>query len=166
MLSRRHLYCSLLGGLLTCLGCTESRDERLASAQPARVLDDTDTMQDFGEFVVHFNALMTAQLDPTIAREYNIVRSRSRALINISVQTKADTGETTPVRAAVDVIALDTSGQIRPLPVREVREGAAIYYLAETSVTDAETLTFTVEATPRGVREPLSLRFRRSFFVD
>jgi len=37
-----------------------------------------ENSKDFGEYVVHFNALATDVLPPQVAREYRITRSRNR----------------------------------------------------------------------------------------
>jgi len=37
-----------------------------------------ENSQDFGDYVVHFNALNTNHLPPTVTREYGIKRSKNR----------------------------------------------------------------------------------------
>jgi len=46
--------------------------------------------QDFGEYVVHYNALNTNLITPQVAQAYGIRRSSSRALLNITVLKKDD----------------------------------------------------------------------------
>ena len=52
------------------------------------VLPATEGSKDFGDYVVYFNAMNTDQLTPEIAREYEIVRSKSRAMLNVSIHRK------------------------------------------------------------------------------
>ncbi len=52
------------------------------------VLPATESSKDFGDYVLYFNALNTDQLTPDIAREYGIVRSKSRAMLNVSIHRK------------------------------------------------------------------------------
>ena len=40
--------------------------------------------QDFGDYVVHYNALNTNLIPPQVAQSYGIQRSPNRALINIT----------------------------------------------------------------------------------
>ena len=40
---------------------------------------------DIGDHVVHFSAQSTDQLPPEVARAYNIVRSKNRAMLNVSI---------------------------------------------------------------------------------
>ena len=56
------------------------------------VLPATESSRDFGDYVVYFNALNTEQLTPEIARQYEIVRSKSRALLNVSIHRKQENG--------------------------------------------------------------------------
>jgi len=120
--------------------------------------------QDFGDYVVHYNALSTDFLSPEVARNYGITRSRNRALINISILKKSLGVGTEPQLAEVDGKAVNLRGQSRALDFREVRDGSAIYYLSETGINDGETLDFTINATPAG-GSPLTVRFRQEFFT-
>lgn len=130
------------------------------------VLGATESSYDFGDYVVHFNALTTDQLSPDIAGEYSIVRSPSRAMLNVNIQRKSDSEATASVAGTVDASAVNLSGQLSELLVREIREADAIYYIAEMPVIDSESLIFTVEITPEGETSPLTLRFQKQFFVD
>ena len=47
-----------------------------------------ENSQDFGDYVVHFNALNTSHLPPGATREYDIKRSKNRGMINIAVLNK------------------------------------------------------------------------------
>ena len=69
---------SLLGLVSACGGPTES--SAVPEAQPAGA-----TSTDIGDHVVHFSAQSTDQLPPEVARAYNIVRSKNRAMLNVSV---------------------------------------------------------------------------------
>ncbi|MFN2348260.1 MAG: DUF4426 domain-containing protein [Thioalkalivibrio sp.] len=120
--------------------------------------------QDFGDYVVHYNALSTDFLSPEVARNYGITRSRNRALINISILKKSLGVGTEPQLAEVNGKAVNLRGQSRVLDFREVRDGSAIYYLSETGINDGETLDFTINATPTG-GSPLTVRFRQEFFT-
>ena len=149
---------------LTAAGCggTDSG----AADDGIEVLAAIESLKDFGDYVLHFNALTTDQLEPEIAAEYGIVRSNNRVLINISLLQDQEIGLARAVPASVSVSARNLTGQFRNIAVQEIREGDAIYYLGETTVADSESLIFTVEATPEADGEPLSVSFQRQFFVD
>jgi hypothetical protein len=122
--------------------------------------------QDFGTFVVHYNTLPTEMLTPEIARSYGITRSKSRALLNISVMRKAEDGQDKAVTAEVSALATNLTGQLNRVPMREVREESAIYYLGELRVSHEETFNFEVSVKPEGESEVRNLRFRQQFFTD
>ena len=46
------------------------------------------TVQEFGDFQVHFNAIRTDQLTPEIARAYSIERGADRVLLNVTLLRK------------------------------------------------------------------------------
>jgi hypothetical protein len=160
-------WLSLITGLaLVSAGCGQSAPGGGQGDSNTEVLTGTDSFKDFGDYVLHFNALTTDRLDAQIASEYNIVRSRNRALLNISVLRNQEIGLAMAVPANVTASATNLTGQLRRLDVREQREGDAIYYIAETQIDNAETLTFTVDATPEGESTALSVTFRRQFYVE
>ena len=39
----------------------------------------------FGDYQIHYNALRTDIIDPSVARAYGIIRSKNRALVNVAV---------------------------------------------------------------------------------
>ncbi len=130
------------------------------------VLAGTESSRDFGDYEVHFNALTTDQLTAAIASEYDIVRSKNRALLNVTILRKEDHGGATPVGGAVAASAVNLTGQLKNLLVREIREADAIYFIAETPVTNGESLIFTIDATPQNEASRFSVRFQKQFFTD
>ena len=118
-----------LTGLLLLLLCTGATAEN---------------SQDFGQYVVHFNALSTDQLPPTVTREYGITRSRNRGMLNIAVLKKVMGTTGTPVSADVGASATNLTGRKSDIKLREIREATAIYYIGEFGITNEETLDFEV----------------------
>jgi hypothetical protein len=64
---------------------------------PARVA--AQQSQDFGDYVVHYNALNTNLIPPQVAQGYGITRSPNRALLNVTVMKKVMDTPGTPVQA-------------------------------------------------------------------
>jgi hypothetical protein len=137
-----------------------------AASTEEGVLPATESHKDFGEYVLYFNALNTDQLSPDIAREYGIVRSKSRALLNVSIHRKRDNGQTEAVTGAVSASAINLNGQLKTMTLREIREDAAIYYIGELAITDGEILIYTVDATPSNEPSRFTVRFKKQFFVE
>ena len=122
--------------------------------------------QDFGDFVVHFNAFSTTLLSPDVTSAYDIQRSPYQGLLNVAVQKKVmqTTGE--PVVADVSGTITNLMGQTQAVKPREIRESTAIYYIQSFRITNEETLDFDLQVRPQGAAEPLSVRFKQQFFVD
>ncbi len=123
--------------------------------------------QDFGDYVVHYNALNTNLLPPQVAQGYKIVRSPSRALLNVTVLKKVMDTPGTPVSAVVSATATNLTGQLREIPIREIRDGeGAIYYIGEFPVHNMETYRFEVTVAISGEPEPLLVRFNQQFYTE
>ena len=118
---------------------------------------------EIGGHVVHFSAQSTDQLPPEIARAYNIVRSKNRAMLNVSV---LEGGTNRPVTAEVAVKTVNLTGQMKNVTMRMIQEQEAIYYIGETPVANQETLIFDISVTPDGEAEASNVRFKRQFYTD
>lgn len=114
---------------------------------------------------VHHNALLTSDLSPEVASAYNIRRSSNRAMINISVIKDNADGLGTPVTAQVSVNAKNLRGQIRTVPLREIKEADAVYYIGDFLVENQETVNFTIEVKPEGATTTSSLTLKQQFFT-
>jgi len=102
-------------------------------------------------------------LSPEIARAYDIVRSRERAMLNVSVIAEEDN---LSVAAIVEVKTVNLTGQLKNVTMRRINEQEAIYYIGDTAVANRETLIFDISVTPDGVGTPSKIRFKREFFTD
>jgi hypothetical protein len=123
--------------------------------------------QDFGDYVVHYNALNTNLIPPQVAQAYGIARSPSRALLNITVMKKVMDTPGTPVSATVSATGTNLTGQLREIPIREIKDPEnAIYYIGEFPVHHLETYRFEVQVAVEGEDEPLMVRFRQQFYTE
>jgi hypothetical protein len=118
---------------------------------------------DIGDHVVHFSAQLTERLPPEIAQTYNIVRSKNRAMLNVSVISE-QTG--TSVAATVSVKTVNLTGQLKNVNMRKIQEQEAIYYIGETQISNRETLVFDIRVLPDGESDTAELRFKRDFYTD
>ena len=134
----------------------------MALSLPAGAENSTHT----GGYTIHHNALTTDSLPVQVANAYGIQRSKTRALLNVSVLRDEADGRATPVQADVRAVARTLYGQIRPIEMREVVEGEAIYYLADFPVAHREVLNFDFEIMPEGGRYPLRANMRQEFYTD
>ena len=117
-------------------------------------------------YTVHHNAIPSAMLTPDVAKQYGIVRSKYRGLLNVSVirERPGTVGESVPAR--VEVTMTDLTGRSQPLPMRRIREGDAYYYIGEFPVVDGETYGFRMRVTPQGEQQPIEAGIEQQFFVD
>jgi hypothetical protein len=122
--------------------------------------------QDFGPYVVHYSAITTDTLLPEVARQYDISRSRNRAVLTMTVLKKVMNTTGTPIDASIAGNATNLSAQMRKLSFRAIKEGNAIYYISEFPVADRETLNFNLQVIPAGETQPLTVSFRQQFFTE
>lgn len=155
-ISKTLISLSLLALLAACGGPGDSAD--VPEAQPAGA-----SSADIGTHVIHFSAQSTDQLPPEVARAYDILRSKNRAMLNVSVIRKSDN---TAVTAAVNVKTVNLTGQLKNVTMRQINEQDAIYYIGETAVANRETLIFDISVMPEGEDQATDVRFKRQFYTD
>jgi len=122
--------------------------------------------QSFDDYTVHYSAFTTDVLNPAVAKQYRIQRSKSRALLNISVLKKVMGTTGKPVRASIIGSAINLSQQFRKLSIRELTEDGAIYYIAVVNVSNNETLKYTLEIQPEGEEKSFTLSFDQAFVTE
>ena len=123
--------------------------------------------QDFGDYVVHYNALNTNFIPPQVAQGYGIKRSSSRALLNLTVLKKVMDNPGTPVSARVTASGTNLTGQRREIETRELKDSeGAIYYIGEFPIHNLETYNFNIEVKVEGEDEPLVVKFRQQFYTE
>jgi len=164
--NRRSLVLVLVLVPLILTGCGGGgQDIDTFDSGPAAVPSDASS-KDFGDYVVHFNALTTDQLIPAVAKQYGIVRSPNRAMLNVSIIRKEEGSIGQSVPGSVSASATNLTGQLKNLRVREVKEGGAVYYIGDVAVADRETLVFNIDVTPMNETSRFSMRFTRKFYAE
>jgi hypothetical protein len=102
-------------------------------------------------------------LPPEVARAYDFVRSKNRAMLTVSV---LEEGTNNASNAQVSVKTRNLAGQLKNVAMRTITEGDSIYYIGETPVANREILIFDITVTPEGVDKPVDVRFKREFFTN
>ena len=154
--TRIFIALSMFALLAACGGPGDNAT--VPEAQPAGASD-----ADIGDHIVHFSAQSTDQLPTEVARAYNIVRSKNRAMLNVSVLRESDG---VPVAANVVVKTVNLTGQLKNITMRQINEGDAIYYIGEVGIENRETLVFDISVTPEGLTVAKDVRFKRQFYTD
>ncbi|MCG9711291.1 DUF4426 domain-containing protein [Shewanella insulae] len=120
--------------------------------------------QSVGNFDIHYVALGSTFITPSIAKTYGIKRSSYTGLINISVlDTSAEGTPAIPVE--ISGIANNLLDARVELTFKEIHEGEAIYYIAEVPYRDDQEINFQI-AIKYGNKLNTQLKFKQKFYVD
>jgi hypothetical protein len=133
------------------------------------------SVQDFGDYIVHYSAITTNQLVGSVAKQYGIERSDRRGLLNIAVEAKtggesrliqSNMIQSRMIRADVSASVGDLSGHVSPVHLRETSENGDIDYLGEFPLTGSGSYMFNVKVIPPGGTRPYVVKFSRDYVVD
>ena len=122
-----------------------------------------ENMKKMDDINVHYIALGSTFLTPEIAKTYGLERSRYKGLVNISVLDNTQDGNPSKT-VFINGNARNDVGQINSLDFTEVKEGDAVYYLAQVNYTNEETIYFDITITYKGKQH--KLKFSQKFYVD
>ncbi len=117
-------------------------------------------------FTIHHNAIPSASLEPTIARQYGIQRSKYRGMLNVSIIKSVEGTSGKSTEAVVMAKANNIRGQLISIPMRKIIEGDAIYYIGEFRIADRETLNFEIKVQPKGETRFYIAKLSQEFFID
>ncbi|WP_111498082.1 DUF4426 domain-containing protein [Marinobacter bohaiensis] len=120
----------------------------------------------FGDYQVHYSVFPSSLLTPEVAAQYNIVRSKSIGVVNVSILKEGDHGRLKPVSGQVEGQVVNDIQQQRILGFRRINEGNAIYYIAEFQFIDGELLTFELEANAPGAPDTMPVRVAQTLLND
>lgn len=127
----------------------------------ALVPAQAEQMKQLGVWDVHYIALPTTLLDPTIASQYKIERSKYNGLVNISVLNSKDQAAQ---QVQISGEAKNLLGQIKSLTFVEVKEGAAVYYIAQYGYQTEQMVSFTIQISQGSQSQ--QLKFNHTFYPD
>ncbi|MCL1094548.1 DUF4426 domain-containing protein [Shewanella kaireitica] len=120
--------------------------------------------QKVGNYDIHYIALSSTFLTPSIAKSYGIKRSSYSGILNISVlDTSVDGNPAVPVE--ITGIANNLLDARVELKFREIREGESIYYIAEVPYRDDQEINFNI-AVKHGSKLNTQLKFKQKFYVE
>ncbi len=117
-----------------------------------------------GNFDIHYMALGSTFLTPSIAKSYGIKRSNYTGIINIAV---LDISEANKPAVPVEItgVANNLLDARINLTFKEIREGDAIYYIAEVPYRDDQEINFNI-AIKYGNQLNTNLQFKQKFYVE
>jgi hypothetical protein len=118
----------------------------------------------FGPFELHYSVVNTTFLAPEIAATYNITRGEKRAILNLAVREKLADGSA-PRAMRLKGRTWDLI-QNQPLEFTEIREGEAIYYIAEFTFINEEWRFFEVDFRPTGAEKTYTFKLKHQLYTD
>ncbi|QBB71746.1 DUF4426 domain-containing protein [Pseudolysobacter antarcticus] len=129
---------------------------------PAR--SHAEQLQEFGDYIVYYNALSADMLPDSVAKQYGFMHSARTGLLNIAVQKKGSTPQPQAVSAQITGTATPLLGQSLPIRFREIKEDdGTVYYLGEFPVSARDTYRMVLSITPAGREQPYELKFSKEY---
>lgn len=135
----------------------------IASAAVFGVSAEEENVKKFDKYTVHYNVFNSTFLQPETARQYGLTRSKSIALVNVTVKNN-DSDEA--ITARVTGNAYNLAGQLKDLAFKEVKDGDSVYYFASFRFANEEQLRFKLEVKPDGVDTSMPVDFKRKLYSD
>ena len=132
----------------------------IAAAAPTLVV--AQHSHDMGRYIVHYSAMPSDALDPTVTAKLGISPAPDRGVLNVAIAAK-NNGSVSPVTAAVTADVIDPYGNISMLPMREIEDGEVVYYVAEFAIRSNKILEFQLTIRPQGAGLPYSMSFQKQF---
>lgn len=119
-----------------------------------------------GRYEIHYNAFNSSFITPEVAQQNGLVRSKYRALVNVSVLEIGADGNKQPTTAIVSGQAANLLGQAQQLEFKKIDEGNALYYIGSFRFTEDEQLKITLRVQPDPNRPAYNIEFDQRFYVD
>lgn len=113
---------------------------------------------------IHYSAFNSTLLTAGVATQYQLKRNGHSAILNISVLDNSKLGKPA-VDATITGTAKNLIGQIKTIEFKQIKEGQAIYYLAQFSISDEESLTFNINV-DAGMTGSGPITFTQKFYVE
>ena len=118
-------------------------------------------MRKFGDYEAHYIVIPSLFLQAEIAQRHGLRRGKGLSILNVSVLGAAGKGTV----CAISGHAKNLLGQLAALEFQEVREGDAVYYLAQVRHTDQEVLRFNLNIQPKGA-QAFELAFQQRLYAE
>ena len=121
-----------------------------------------EQFKNFGNLEVHYIAIPSTFIQPEVATQYKIIRSKNNGLLNISILDTKQNNQA--VAATLQGTGKNLIGQTQQLTFTQIKEGKAIYYIAEYPFTNEEIVNFEINL--KTEKASNTLKFQHKFYVD
>ena len=119
----------------------------------------------FGPFELHYSVVNTTFLEPSVAATYGITRGEKLAILNLAVREHLPDGGNEARTMLLKGRTWDLI-QNQFLEFQEVREGPAIYYIAEFKFINEEGRFFEVDFRPEGAEQTYTFKFKHQLYIN
>lgn len=120
----------------------------------------------FGPYELHYSVVNTTFLEPQVAATYGITRGNQRAILNLALREHLDDGSEVARTMQLQGKTRDLIQQEQKLEFLEVREGQAIYYLADFKFINEEWRFFEVDFRPEGADQTYTFELKHQLYTD
>jgi hypothetical protein len=120
----------------------------------------------FGPYELHYSVVNTTFIEPGVAATYGITRGDNRAILNLSVREHNAEAGSLPRTMLLKGTTWDLMRKTDELEFQEIREGPAIYYIAELKFLDKEWRHFQVYFRPEGAQETYTFELKHQMYTD
>jgi Domain of unknown function (DUF4426) len=126
----------------------------------------------FGPYELHYSVVNTTFLAPETAAAYEITRGQKRAILNLAVREHLNADPEAGDSGATEARPMLLQGrtwdliQNQFLQFSEIREGPAIYYIAEFKFINEEWRFFEVDFRPEGSDQTYTFKFKHQLYLD
>ncbi len=119
-----------------------------------------------GDFTIHANAFAASALNPEIAQRIGFQRGKHRGILNVTVVKgqPGTAGTSSPALVEAQIVKPDDRKGV--IPMREIRDGAAISYMGEFPVQDPTSLDFEIRVRPAGAPDAQTIRMSQELFTE
>jgi hypothetical protein len=121
--------------------------------------------QMFGPFELHYSVVNTTFLEPKVAAAYGITRGEKRAILNLAVREHLVDGGDEARSMLIKGRTWDLI-QNQFLEFQEIREGPAIYYIAQFKFINEEWRFFEVDFRPEGADQTYTFKFKHQLYIN
>jgi hypothetical protein len=119
----------------------------------------------FGPYELHYNVVNTAFIEAPVAATYGITRGEDRAIVNVALRRHTGEGSSTVPMQLTGTVR-DLLMRSQPLEFQEIREGTAVYYIAEFRFINEEWRSFDLEFSPEDAPRSYNFSFKQQLYRD
>ena len=125
----------------------------------------TQQSEMFGAYELHYSVVNTTFIDPGVAATYGITRGEKRAILNLAVREHLPDGGDEARSMLLEGRTWDLI-QNQFLEFKEVREGPAIYYIADFKFINEEWRFFEVTFRPEGADRSYTFKLKHQLYIN